>query len=372
MPDPGLDAAIVRFVRHDAAMLYAALDSGGVIRDANRHALCLAGADVIGKPFSSLLVDFTQPLDPARLAREGAKGVLVTLNSKAGLPRSYNLSFVHDGGRILVFGEFLAEEMDLLRENYIRLNGELSNLTRQTQKSNAELTRLHEVKNRFLGIAAHDLRNPIGAIKSYSEFLLEDDSSLTPDQVEFLQTIKESSAYMLGLLDDLLDIARIESGRLGLELRETDLHALVKRCVSLNRPMADKKGVPLTLSCHERLAPVMADALKIEQVVNNLLSNAVKFSTRGQAITVDIFLCGGFVTVSVKDQGKGIARNVIDRIFDPFNKISSHGTAGERCSGLGLSIARKIVQGHEGRIWVESEEGQGAAFYFTLPVNRER
>lgn len=369
MADAPVDAAIARFVRHDAALLFVALDAAGVIRDANRHALRLAGEDLPGKPFSSLLVDFTHPLDPALLAEKGAKGILATMNSQAGLPRTYTLSFVQDEGFILVFGEFLAEEMDTLREQYIRLTGELNNLTRQTQKTNAELVKLNEVKNRFLGIAAHDLRNPIGAIKSYSEFLLEENASLSPDQAEFLQTINESSSYMLGLLDDLLDIARIESGRLGLELRETDLPALARRCASLNRPLADRKGVSITLACHGQLPPILADSLKIEQVMNNLLSNAVKFSSPGQTIEVDLFLCGGFVTVAVKDQGKGIASQNIGRIFDPFNRISSRGTAGERCSGLGLSIARKIVQGHEGRIWVESEEGKGATFYFTLPVN---
>jgi PAS domain S-box-containing protein len=240
----------------------------------------------------------------------------------------------------------------------------------EIRQKNAELVELNEEKNRLLGMAAHDLRNPLSIVNTASAFLLDDASRSLPEakRTEFLRRINSGSRFMLKLIDDLLDVAKIEAGRLDLELREGDLCALIEENLTINRMLADNKSIRLDFAPESGLPPLRFDRAKIEQVLSNLVGNAVKFSTPGTAVTVQALRVDGSVVVSVRDQGQGIPAEELDQLFKPFGRTSVHGTAGEKSTGLGLAICRRIVEGHGGRIWAESELGKGSVFSFSLPV----
>jgi len=254
-------------------------------------------------------------------------------------------------------------------EELSRVNNEFANLQREMAKKNAELAKLNELKNRILGVAAHDLRSPLGVILSYAEFL-ESDAAQTMDerQREFVTTIKQTSEFMLHMVTDLLDVAAIEGGKLTLDRQPTDLVELTRRNVKLNGVLSARKAIAIELEAPASFPEIAFDRGKIEQVLNNLISNAVKFSHRGRTVHVSITAADGVATVAVRDQGQGIPAADLSKLFKPFSKTSVRSTAGEHSTGLGLAIVRNIVEGHGGRIWVESEVGRGSTFSFTLPL----
>jgi signal transduction histidine kinase len=254
-------------------------------------------------------------------------------------------------------------------EELSRLNNDLVNMQRELSKKNRELDELNKLKNQFLGIAAHDLRNPLGIIMSFSDFLLEDlETELSADQKMMLHTIQNSSEFMHRLLEDLLDITAIESGKLNLELQQTDLVGLIQSNINLNAVLAIKKNISIVLEIDEAIPTINVDSNKIEQVLNNLISNAIKYSNSGTSILVKISKNENEICVSVTDQGLGIPSAEIEKLFKPFQKTSVRATGGEKSTGLGLSIVRNIVHGHGGKVLVESEIGVGSTFSFTIPV----
>ena len=260
-----------------------------------------------------------------------------------------------------------ADHDDRLYDDLSRLNNDLATAQRELAKSNAELDRLNIQKNELLGIAAHDLRNPLQVILTYSHFLLEEASDLAPEHREFVRTIRSSSRFMLRLVDDLLDVARIEAGTLDLDLAPVDLDALVEHNVALNRVLAEPKGIRIELRREGRLPELVLDAAKIEQVLNNLIGNAVKFSPPGSTVEVRLAAGEDGVTLSVRDQGDGIKPEELESLFRPFQKGRNRSTAGEKSTGLGLAIVKRIVEGHRGEIRVESAPGEGSVFHVRLP-----
>jgi len=241
----------------------------------------------------------------------------------------------------------------------------------QLSEKNEELERLNEQKNRFLGIAAHELRSPLQFILAYSEFLVVEASGvLTDRQMQFLSIIRSSSEFVVRLVNDLLDVAKIDAGKLELRPDSTDLVALVRKNVSLNRTLAARKDVHIHLEV-ETLPPIVLDPDKMVQVLNNLINNAVKYSPPGTAVDVRLSREDNRVHLSVRDHGPGIPADDIERVFQPFETTKLKGPDGEKGTGLGLAIAKKIVEGHGGRIWAQSESGHGAAFHVTLPMDGE-
>ncbi len=262
-----------------------------------------------------------------------------------------------------------AERDDSVYEELSRLNNDMANLQRELAKKNAELEQLNQQKNRLLGMAAHDLRNPLGVISTYAEFLeTEAAAVLNEEQREFVTTIKETSEFMLRLVTDLLDVTAIEAGQLNLDCQPADLAHLIQHNVTLNRVLAAKKAIAVEFDPPALRPKPAFDAGKIEQVLNNLIGNAVKFSHRGTRVRVSLAGTDEFATVSVADQGQGIPAADLPKLFKPFGTASVRATGGEPSTGLGLAIARRIIEGHGGRLWVESEVGRGSTFFFTLPV----
>lgn len=254
-------------------------------------------------------------------------------------------------------------------EQMTRLNSDLATVQRQLSRKNAELSRINEQKNQLLGMAAHDLRNPLGVIQTYSRFLLDEAAGgLEKEHAEFLEAIHASAEFMLHMVEDLLDVSRIGAGKLDLARHPTDLVELTKRVVVLNRVLVQKKGIDLRFAPARTVLELSLDAYKIEQVLNNLLTNAAKFSPPGSPVEVRVSVESPFAIIAVADQGPGIPKEELGRLFRPFGRTSVQSTAGEKSTGLGLAIARRIVEGHGGRIWVESEVGRGSTFRVALPM----
>jgi two-component system, OmpR family, sensor kinase len=252
-----------------------------------------------------------------------------------------------------------------------RVNNELMNLHRELTKANAELVRAVRQKNEVLGMAAHDLRNPLAVILTYSS-LLEKDAvhRLTREQHDFVTVIKQTSGFMLRLINDLLDAASIEAGELRLLPCATDLRQVLRDNVKRNRLLAAKKRIAIELREPSEARECSCDAAKIEQVLNNLLGNAFKFARPDTHVQVQLRYESSFATVSVHDEGPGIPQHELPKLFQAFSTTSVR-SSDERSTGLGLAIARKIVEGHGGRIWVESEVGQGSTFSFALPFPKQ-
>lgn len=256
-----------------------------------------------------------------------------------------------------------------LYEELTKVNNELTNLQREMARKNAELEKLNQQKSRFLGMAAHDLRTPLGIILSYADFLETEASAvLNEEHREFISTIKQTSEFMLNMVTDLLDVTAIESGQLVLNRRPTHLSDLVQRNVQMNGVLAVRKDISVHFEPGTSPCVVELDSGKIDQVLNNLISNALKFSHPGTVVDITMEPGDREVVVTVNDQGQGIPEADLPKLFKPFGRTSVNTTAGEQSTGLGLSIVRRIIEGHGGRIWVESKVGKGSAFHFTLPM----
>lgn len=360
---------LVNYVMHDSSMICLTFNKEGVILESNVFADAFSGKSLKGLPLTDIFIDFNESGATPFISFDSEQTTLVNLSTVSGLPETFYFRFYDHGDAILALGEANGKEIGILRKNLLELNKEMHNLTRDLHKKNAELRKLNDLKNEFLGIAAHDLRNPIGIIMAYSNFLMEEiENDLSAEQIQMLRTIENTSEFMLQLLNNLLDISAIESGKLHLDLKHANLIVLIRKNVGLNSVIAAKKNIRIHVDCFEDIPEILLDANKIEQVMNNLINNAIKFSMAGTTIKVSPFLSGGHVTVAVTDQGQGIPTKEHDRLFKPFQCASVRTTAGEKSTGLGLSIVRNIILGHHGKIWLESAVGVGSTFYFSLPI----
>lgn len=232
-----------------------------------------------------------------------------------------------------------------------------------------ELRMLNETKNRFLGTAAHDLRNPLAAIRGLTEIILDEATgSINEEQKEMLAMVFDTSDHMLALVNDLLDVAVIESGKFDLERQETDIVALVRDRLRILKPLAQKKKMTIGTDFEESVRLLM-DAPRIVQVFDNLFSNAVKFSPNGSRIDIRVKREGEAAVLEVQDQGPGISEEDIKLLFGEFRKLGTRTTGGESSTGLGLSIVKRIVQAHGGEVAVESEVGRGTTMRVILRLN---
>jgi two-component system, sensor histidine kinase and response regulator len=249
-----------------------------------------------------------------------------------------------------------------------RFRAKLKQLADELKVKNERLEQLDQHKNHMLGMAAHDIRNPLGIILGYAKFLQADAGPvLSVEQRAFLDAITQSSEFILGLVEQLLDISTIESGKLVITRSPMDLVPLVTNHINLINVLAGRKNIRLTVDIPSDGAKLLADASKLEQVLSNLIGNAIKFSQPGTTIMVRVSASTDCVEFSVQDEGPGIPREEINLLFRPFSTTSVRASNGERSTGLGLAIARRIVEGHRGEISVDSEVGKGSTFRVVLP-----
>jgi PAS domain S-box-containing protein len=245
---------------------------------------------------------------------------------------------------------------------------EEARLYAEIERKSAQLESASQHKSEFLANMSHELRTPLNAIIGFSEVLSERMfGDLNEKQEEYLKDIHASGQHLLSLINDILDLSKIEAGRMELELTDFNLPATLDNALTLVRERAGRRGIALGLTVDERLEQIRADERKIRQVVLNLLSNAIKFTPEGGRIDVGAVPKDGSVEVSVSDTGVGIAPEDQEAIFEEFRQV---GTAAKKVegTGLGLALSRKFVELHGGRIWVKSELGAGSTFTFTIPM----
>lgn len=231
------------------------------------------------------------------------------------------------------------------------------------------LVELNELKNRFLGIAAHDLRSPLAAVKGFLNLFLGGYIGNVPEtQLGYLKKIDAAIDRMYSLINDLLDISAIESGKLVLSLEETDPAEYLKSFFDMNGIIAGAKSMKLKLEVEPNLPNVRMDVKRIDQALGNLLTNAIKFSLPGTEITIGARRADGGVMFYVADQGQGIPAEELPKLFSDFSRTTVRPTGGEKSTGLGLAIVKRIAVAHGGTVGVESEPGKGSIFHFNLPV----
>lgn len=251
-----------------------------------------------------------------------------------------------------------------------RLNNELATAQRELASRSARLEQLLREKNELLGMAAHDLRSPLAVIHGLAAQLRRDTAELlAPNQVEVLGHIQASSDHMRVLVEELLDVAKIESGTLTLALRPTDLPALVERALRICRELARAKAVTIrpALAGGPDLRAVEVDGQRVTQAIVNLVTNAIKFSRAGEAVEVRLRGEGEVVALEVEDHGVGIAEELLPHLFTPF-RCGRPGTEGETSTGLGLAIVRRIARGHGGEVRLRSQVGVGTTVTLLLPL----
>ncbi len=246
------------------------------------------------------------------------------------------------------------------------------NQQQELEQKNEALAKLNEEKNYFLGVASHDLRNPLGNIITLAGFLNDEcKENLSSDHKEYLNLIIDTGTQMISMLNNLLDVSKIESGKMELQLKEHNVIDIITRTINENRLAAQQKKINLFYSASAELKPVKMDAMQMMQVLNNLVSNAIKYSIANTNIEIVAEMKDDNIQFSVIDQGQGIPEKEIEHVFIPFKKTSVKSTAGEKSTGLGLTIAKKVIEAHGGNIGVKSEVGKGSTFYFTIPFKLE-
>ncbi len=255
-------------------------------------------------------------------------------------------------------------------DEFAALNNELATAHRELAKTNAELRTLSAQKNLFLGMVAHDLRNPLGVIRAYSEFVEESaEDRLNEEESKLLKVVANLSEFMLSIVNDLLDLAKIESGAIELNLAPLATGPWLTELIDLNSVFARKKNITITLKEEGVIPTILADENKLMQVVNNLLGNATKYSHRDGVIEVRLASDSEWLHLSVLDHGVGIKQEDLQSILDPFKTARLRGESGEKSTGLGLAIVKRIIDAHGGRLEIASTLGEGTIFRASLPLN---
>jgi len=244
----------------------------------------------------------------------------------------------------------------------------LSQLVLKYSAAERKLVELNQLKNKFLGMAAHDLRNPLTSIRGFSEILLsEATGQLTDEQKDFLTIINSASNEMLHIVNDLLDVSVIESGKIDLNLKLYSARKLLEERIRLRQITAEKKQIKID-AAYDDVPDFCFDTNRIAQVIDNLLSNAIKFSPIGASVIVSLKQVDDKLQIAIGDKGPGISPDDQKKLFGTFQKLSAQPTAGEKSTGLGLAIVKKIVEAHGGEVWAESEPGSGSIFKFNIPM----
>jgi len=254
------------------------------------------------------------------------------------------------------------------------LQGRLARQNQELATANAELKRLDEIKSMFVSIAAHELRTPLTPIYGYVEMLLQEEMGpLTNKQRESLETVRKSTGRLVTITDNLLDVSRIEAGRVELILKPFDLWNLVNKVATELQPQLDVKSQKLSLSAAPLLPLALCDEVRAAQIVGNLVSNASKYSPPESEVMLRLAPAQdeGFLQVSVIDHGAGISAQDQERLFGRFFRAASASVSSVRGAGLALYITRSLVELHGGRIWLDSAPGEGSSFHVTFPIAGE-
>ncbi|MCZ6703175.1 MAG: hybrid sensor histidine kinase/response regulator, partial [Ignavibacteria bacterium] len=239
----------------------------------------------------------------------------------------------------------------------------------ELKRSTEDLVKLNETKDRFISIISHDLRTPFSSILGFTDLLANDDELTDDERKQYVNYIQESSKSMLSLVNSLLDWTRLQTGRIKFEPERLEAKSLVDKIIHSMSGVAIQKGVEIYSTVATNRF-IFGDSNLVNQVFSNILSNAIKFTSSGDKITISVKPATSlrFFEFSISDTGEGIKEENLNKLFTVDTKYTTEGTAGEKGSGLGLSLVNEIVEKHGGTVWAESEYGKGSTFKFTLPV----
>ncbi|NVK37199.1 MAG: HAMP domain-containing histidine kinase [Gammaproteobacteria bacterium] len=260
----------------------------------------------------------------------------------------------------------LGETFDHMIEKLASSLDELEIEKKEVEAKNLALHEESEIKNRFIGMAAHDLRNPLSSIRGFSEIILEN-PDLTVNQREFLKLIKDNSSAMLQMVNELLDVSVIESGGLKIKPIDTNLKTILNEHLKVLQPVANAKQINLIIDIEDE-CNCQIDPDRIGQVIDNLVSNAIKFSHNRTTVTITISKQENHVLLSVRDEGPGLTDDDKSKMFGDFQRLSARPTGNESSTGLGLSIVKRIINAHNGEIIVDSIYKEGTTFTVKLPI----
>lgn len=271
-------------------------------------------------------------------------------------------------------GDFPEETVELIQtfaaQSAIALHN--ARLFQELEVKGHELRKADKHKSEFLASMSHELRTPLNAILGYTELILDDIYGEVPERIrEVIERLEKNGSHLLRLINDVLDISKIEAGQLELSLEEYSFQETVQTVMTSLEPLATEKELDLKMRIPQRLPNGKGDQQRIAQVLVNLIGNAVKFTEQGEVV-VDISTADGRFLVKVSDTGPGLSDLEKDYIFSEFYQVDHRSTRSEGGSGLGLSIAKRIVELHGGAIWVETVPGKGSIFIFTLPIRVEK
>ena len=262
------------------------------------------------------------------------------------------------------------------RESLRNRNVALEQANQESRWLAREADTANRAKSEFLANMSHELRTPLNHVIGFTDLVLEESvGALNDSQKEYLQDVAFSSRHLLSLIDDILDLSKVEAGKLELHLAEVPLVSVLEHCIVMIKERAIKHGIEVSVDVSKAPVRIRADELRLRQVVYNLLSNAVKFTLDGGRVSLQAWArdhtdSGALLEISVSDNGIGIEEGNLERIFLPFEQVE--GTGGKQLggTGLGLSLSRQLVELHGGRIWAESEGlGKGSTFHVSLPFS---
>jgi len=351
-------------------------DPSSIITDVNKQMEMLTGCtrdELIGAPFKNYFTDPDRAEMSVKQVLREKKVTNYELTARARDGKetvvSFNATTFYDRDRKLQ-GVFAAARDVTERKRLDQVLHE-KNIELESAKSVAEKT--NRAKSDFLANMSHELRTPLNSVIGFSEVLQDQIfGPINEKQTEYLNNILTSGRHLLSLINDILDLSKVESGNMKLELSTFSLRETVEASLMMLREKAMKSGIELRMElAHQTDVNILADQRKLKQIFYNLISNAVKFTSTGGFIDVSAVRDGDFIEVTVADTGLGVKEEDIPKLFHPFTQLESVYTKQYEGTGLGLALTRQLVELHGGRVWVKSEFGAGSKFSFTIPLDRE-
>ena len=334
------------------------------------------------QPFNIVITDIKLPDISGREILEATKEInpevaVIMLTDRANLETA--VSSIDEGAYAYILQPEAMNELKIMINNALReqelliKNRKLVDSLQRSNKSLAETNRALEqashAKSDFMAKMSHELRTPLNVIIGFAELMLDQvPGEINDEQRQCLDDVLNSGQHLLGLINDILDLSKIEAGKVELRLTDIVLPDVVESLRSAMMPILDARKQSLDVELEEGLPLVYADKARLRQVLLNLLSNSTKFTPDGGKLKIEAVRDGDWCQVSVVDNGIGIKEEDWERIFDPFYQVDSSMPKREEGTGLGLALVKQIVEQHGGRVWVASEYGKGSRFTFTLPL----
>ncbi len=306
--------------------------------------------------------------------REKSIGVMIAGNTKTyKKPSESDIEILSLLANQLVQSMENAKLYEQLWKAYQELEERVKERTRELEEANKALQKLNQMKTEFVSAVAHELRTPLTSIKGYASILSSGRlGEIRKEQKERLERINKHSHELVNLINDLLDIARIEAGKTIMKIEEINLNEVLKDVEEIISPQAEEKKLRFVIDNRDRIEKIYADKIHLERVLVNLLGNALKFTPENGEIGIRVKKEEeNAVLFEIYDTGIGISEKDLDKIFDEFYRADNPINRERKGTGLGLSLVKRIIDAHGGKIWAKSKPGKGSQFFFTLPLRKE-